>query len=108
MTPERVRKYSSLVMRIAYLGLDCADLLECVRHMASKMKEPREGDWTQVQRVGQFLFRHPCWLVAMYRQQAAAEFARVIVDSDHAGEPSRSTTGSSTMLGGHCLRGQST
>eukprot|EP00971_Amphidinium_carterae_P254640 5055152-Amphidinium_carterae.1 len=43
MTPERVRKYRSLVMRIAYLSLARVDLLECVRHMASRMKDPREG-----------------------------------------------------------------
>eukprot|EP00971_Amphidinium_carterae_P132215 2619062-Amphidinium_carterae.1 len=96
-------------MRIAYLSLDRADLLECVRHMASRMKDPREGDWIRVQRVGQYLLRHPC-LVVVYRPQPPPAFVRVIVDSDHAGEPlrRRSTTGAFTMLGNHCLRGQST
>eukprot|EP00971_Amphidinium_carterae_P246773 4901143-Amphidinium_carterae.1 len=42
LTGERVRQYRSLAMRIAYLSLDRADLLESARHMASQMKEPRE------------------------------------------------------------------
>eukprot|EP00971_Amphidinium_carterae_P156045 3093763-Amphidinium_carterae.1 len=45
-------------MRIAYLSLDRADLLESVRHMASEMKEPREGDWVRVKRVGEYLLKH--------------------------------------------------
>eukprot|EP00971_Amphidinium_carterae_P000455 9447-Amphidinium_carterae.1 len=73
------------------------------------MKEPREGDWCRVQRVGQYLLKHPC-LVTVYKPQPAPTCVRVVVDSDHAGEPlrRRSTTGAFTMLGGHCLRGQST
>eukprot|EP00971_Amphidinium_carterae_P280358 5565849-Amphidinium_carterae.1 len=41
-----------------YLSLHRADLLECVRHMVSRRKEPREEDWVRVQRVrpvGQYL-----------------------------------------------------
>eukprot|EP00971_Amphidinium_carterae_P101340 2005708-Amphidinium_carterae.1 len=71
------------------------------------MKEPREGDWVRVKRVGEYLLRHPC-LVNVFRPQSPPQFVRVIVDSDHAGEPlrRRSTTGAFTMLGGHCSRGQ--
>eukprot|EP00971_Amphidinium_carterae_P048482 955514-Amphidinium_carterae.2 len=93
----RVKQHRSLVMRIAYLSLDRADLLESVRHMASQMKEPREGDW------------HP-FLVNVYRPQPAPEYVRVIVGSDPAGEPLRRrfATGALTMLSNHCLKGQST
>eukprot|EP00971_Amphidinium_carterae_P194676 3863151-Amphidinium_carterae.1 len=93
---ETVRKYRSLVMRSAYLSLDRA-LLECVRHMASQMTEPREGDWCRIQRVGQYLLsqmtepgegdwcriqrvgqyllRHPC-LAAVYKPQSAPKCSR--------------------------------
>eukprot|EP00971_Amphidinium_carterae_P135940 2693676-Amphidinium_carterae.1 len=105
---DRAKQYRSLVMRIAYLSQDRVDLLESVRHMASRMKDPREGDWVRVQRVGSFLLRHPC-LVTVHGPQSTPKCIRVIVDSDHAGEPlrRRSTTGAFTMLGNHCLRGQS-
>eukprot|EP00971_Amphidinium_carterae_P342433 6481738-Amphidinium_carterae.3 len=71
------------------------------------MKEPREGDWCRLKRVGGYLLGHPC-LVNAYHPQPAPQYVRVIVDSDHAGEPlwRRSTTGTFTMLGGHCLKGQ--
>eukprot|EP00971_Amphidinium_carterae_P223330 4431329-Amphidinium_carterae.1 len=42
---DRAKQYRSLAMRIAYLSQDRVDLLESVRHMASRMKDPREGDW---------------------------------------------------------------
>eukprot|EP00971_Amphidinium_carterae_P151897 3010438-Amphidinium_carterae.4 len=75
--------------------------------MASQMKEPREGDWCRGQQVMQYLLKHPC---LVYRPQPAPTCVRGIVDSSHAGELSRrrSTTGALTMLGNHCLRGQST
>eukprot|EP00971_Amphidinium_carterae_P315554 6272137-Amphidinium_carterae.1 len=44
MTPERVRKDRSLVMRIAYLSLDRADLLECVRHIQDEGSKRRRLD----------------------------------------------------------------
>eukprot|EP00971_Amphidinium_carterae_P020300 399965-Amphidinium_carterae.1 len=62
-----------------------------------------EGDWCRVRKVGQLLIKHPC-LVNVYRPQSAPTCIRVIVDSDHTGEPlRRSTTGALTMLGNHCL-----
>eukprot|EP00971_Amphidinium_carterae_P313402 6228299-Amphidinium_carterae.1 len=51
------------------------------------MKEPREGDWIRLMRVGEFLLRHPC-MVNVFRPQEAPTHVRVIVDSDHAGERS--------------------
>eukprot|EP00971_Amphidinium_carterae_P314073 6242561-Amphidinium_carterae.1 len=50
LTGSGVKQYQSVVMRIVYLSLDRADLLETVRHMASQMKEPREGDWCRLKR----------------------------------------------------------
>eukprot|EP00971_Amphidinium_carterae_P088740 1755939-Amphidinium_carterae.1 len=47
---SRIKQYRSIVMRIAYLSLDRADILESVRHMASQMKEPKEGDWIRLKR----------------------------------------------------------
>eukprot|EP00971_Amphidinium_carterae_P110315 2185710-Amphidinium_carterae.4 len=72
-------------MRIAYLSPDRADLLECARHMASQMKEPREGDWCRVQQVGQYLLKHPC-LVAVYKPQPAPTCV-ITPESRHDGVP---------------------
>eukprot|EP00971_Amphidinium_carterae_P088732 1755818-Amphidinium_carterae.1 len=64
--------------------------------MASRIKEAREGDWGRVHSVqsragfGQTPMRGQCM-----GPQPAPQCIRVIVDSDHAGEPlrRRSTTG---------------
>eukprot|EP00971_Amphidinium_carterae_P229814 4560347-Amphidinium_carterae.1 len=67
---SRVKQYRSIVMRIAYLSLDRTDLLESVRHMASQMKEPREGDWVRLKRVGEFLYLDTrAWLTSTTHRQ---------------------------------------
>eukprot|EP00971_Amphidinium_carterae_P246349 4892931-Amphidinium_carterae.2 len=84
LTGEKVWKYRSFVMRIAYLSLDRADLLECVRHIPCQINEPREGDWCRVQRVN--VLDSTCSGESV-QAAASPEFVRVIVDSDHTGEP---------------------
>ena len=97
--------YRSLVMKLANVAQDRADIAEAVKCLTRHMKEPRSGHMQELKRLGRYLVKNKRCVLTYARQTSDATL-QVHVDSDWAGDllGRKSTTGVIVRRGEHLLR----
>ena len=100
--------FRSATMRLAYVGQDRPDLAEAIKHLTTRMSQPRESDLAELKRLVRYVRYRPRAELRFPLQQVGTDavFLDLFVDSDWAGDLTtrRSTTGLIAMLGGHCVK----
>ena len=98
-------RYRSACMRLSYLAQDRLDLAERAKHLAQRVREPREFDFIPLKRAARYLVGKPK-AALRFRRRKHVDKITVFVDSDFAGDPvsRKSTTGLVAQIGNHSVK----
>jgi hypothetical protein len=96
--------YRRGVAIINFLAQDRGDLSYASKELSRRMSSPTSSDLPALKRVVRYLRAHPTW-IALYKWQEPTKLVSIYTDSDWGGceKTRKSTTGSVTMKGAHCI-----
>ena len=105
LAPADSTSYRSLVMKLAYVAQETADIAETVNCLKRHMKEPRSGHMSELTRLEWYLTKNKRDVLTFPRQTSEATL-QVHVDSDWAGDllARKSQTVVIVRRGNHSLR----
>ena len=98
--------FRSATLRLAYVGQDRPDLSEAIKHLTTRMSQPRESDLVELKRLVRYLVKSGR-TVLRYPWQMEEEQPDTYSDSDWAGckKTGRSTSGGAVVMGEHYMKG---
>ena len=99
MSPADCTKFTSVVMRAAYMAQDRTDVAEAVKTLSRRMR---------LKRLGRYVLGRP-WASLVFSPQELPRELLIEADSDFAGDfaTRRSTTVVACMFGSHVIKTQS-